>query len=130
MALNAEMGDVDVYGAGDLDVEDAANALVADVRVESGEPDLERVPVGVDADMSVLGPEFKGAAGDVVAALERQDPDVLAEAEDSVEVEVDGDVVEVSADAFEPVNELRSGGREVEVVETDSEDVTVVVYTE
>ena len=45
----------------------------------------------VDPDMSVLGPEFGGAAGDVAAALEalaERDPDAFREAEDAVTVEV------------------------------------------
>ncbi len=130
MALNEEMGDVEVYADVELDVEDASNALAADVSAYTGEPDLERVPSGVDADMSVLGPEFKGAAGDVVSALESMDPDVLADAEDCVTVDVAGSEEEVSTDAFEPTFDLRSGGREVTVVDTEAEDVSVIVYTD
>ncbi|MFA1609680.1 glycine--tRNA ligase [Halobellus rubicundus] len=53
----------------------------------------------VEPDMSVLGPEFGGAAGDVKAALEdlaERDPSAFEG--DVVEVEVDGETHEVDAD--------------------------------
>ncbi|MFB6089427.1 MAG: glycine--tRNA ligase [Halobellus sp.] len=53
----------------------------------------------VDPDMSVLGPEFGGAAGDVKAALEdRAERDPEAFEGDVVAVEVDGETYEVDAE--------------------------------
>jgi len=131
MALNAEMGRVEVYTQQEIDAHDAtdaSNALNAEVVVEDGEPELEEVPVEVDPDMSVLGPKYRDEAGALVGALKSRDAaEVAREKEDGgVSVEMDGETVEVDGGAVKVVNELRSGGEEVEVVETD--DATVLVF--
>jgi valyl-tRNA synthetase len=128
MALNADMGRVEVYTGGEFDADDAGNALNADIVVETGEPELQEVPVEVDPDMSVLGPRFRDSAGEVVGALQARDAaEVAQEKKDGVvNVEVDGETVELDGDAVGIVNELRSGGEEVEVIETDG--ATVLVY--
>ncbi|MFW5984520.1 MAG: class I tRNA ligase family protein, partial [Halobacteria archaeon] len=128
MALNAEMGRVEVYTDAEFDAADAGNALNADVVIKDGEPELEEVPVEVDPDMSVLGPEFRDSAGEVVVALQNRDAvEVTREKEEGVvQAEVDGETVEIDGDAVGIVNELRSGGEEVEVIETDG--ATVLVY--
>jgi len=71
----------------------------------------------VDPDMSVLGPEFGGSAGDVASALEdlaATDPDAFRTDDDTVTVTVDGDAFEVSLDAvnFE-VEEVTESGEHV-----------------
>jgi len=128
MALNAEMGRIEVYANGEFDASDAGNALNADVVVEDGEPELEEVPVEVDPDMSVLGPRFRDSAGEVVGALQARDAgEVASEKEEGVvTVEVGGETHEIDGDAVEVLNEHRSRGEEVEVLET--EDVTVLVF--
>ena len=128
MALNADMGRIEVYTPLDLDELDVANALNADVWLERGDPDLEEVPVGVDPDMSVIGPEFTDSAGEVVAALEGMDPgEVQAMKRDgAVEVVVDGERHELDGNAVAIEHELRSGGEDVAVVET--EDATAVIF--
>ncbi|MDY6780944.1 MAG: class I tRNA ligase family protein, partial [Halobacteria archaeon] len=128
IALNAELDRVEVYTEHEIDRLDASNALNADVVVDDGEPDLEEVPVGVDADMSVIGPKYKDDAGGIVSALESEDPESVAEQklEGAVEVDVDGETIELTSDAVEVENELRSRGREVDVVETD--DATVLIF--
>ena len=131
MALNAEMGRVELYTSHDIDgsdVADASNALNAEVVVEDGEPELEEVPVEVEPDMSVLGPKYRDEAGALVGALKARDAgEVAREKQDGgVEVELNGETVEVEGDAVEVVNELRSGGEEVEVIESD--EATVLVF--
>jgi len=74
----------------------------------------------VDPDMSALGPEFGGAAGDVADALERlaeEDPDAFREAgeDGTVTVDVDGDSHEV------PVEQT---GFAVEAVTESGEHIT------
>ncbi len=130
MALNAELGRVEVYvdEGVEFDANDAGNALNADIAVETGEPELEEVPVEVDPDMSVLGPEFRDKAGEVVGALQARDAEAVAEEIDEgvVTVDVGGETVEIDAGSVEVVNELRSRGEEVEVLEP--EGATVLVF--
>ncbi|MDY7082758.1 MAG: valine--tRNA ligase, partial [Halobacteria archaeon] len=96
LALNAELDSVEIYTEYEIEVGDAANALNAEVVVESGSPELEEIPVEVDPDMSIIGPEYRDRAGDIVGALKAEDAgDVLEQKESgTVTVEVDGDTVE------------------------------------
>jgi valyl-tRNA synthetase len=64
----------------------------------------------------------------LVGALRARDAaEVAGEKEDGgVTVEMNGETVEVEGDAVDVVNELRSGGEEVEVIE--AEEATVLVF--
>ncbi len=88
----------------------------------------------VDPDMSVLGPEFGAAAGDVAAALAElaeRDPDAFREADGTVTVEVAGEGYEVSLEAANfGVEEVTESGEQItpHVVEP-SFGVGRIVYT-
>jgi valyl-tRNA synthetase len=92
------------------------------------------VPVEVDPDHSVIGPEFRDRAGDVVAALETMDPaEVKAQLDTSGEVTLDvgadGEAQQVvlPAEAVDVIEEQRAAsGEEVAVVEI--EGATALVY--
>jgi len=133
MALNAEMGRVEIYTSHEIDAADAAdasNALNGEVVVEDGKPELKEVPIEVEPDMSVLGPKYRDEAGALVGALKSRDAAEVArekqDGDDGVTVEMDGETVEVEGEAVEVVDELRSGGEEVEVIETD--EATVLIF--
>jgi len=139
MALNAELDRVELYLGEEYaepvpDTYDLSSAVNAPVYLEEGRPNVELVPVGVEPDHSVIGPEFRDRAGEVVAALEAADPaEVQAQFETGGEFEVeigtDGEAQKavVGADAVEIVEEQRSAsGEEVSVLELDG--VTVLVY--
>ncbi|MFC6905125.1 valine--tRNA ligase [Halalkalicoccus tibetensis] len=132
MALNADLERVELYADADLeglDSYDLSGAVNAPVYIESGRPDVELVPVEVDPDRSVIGPEFRDRAGAVLEALSEADPaEVKAQAEmDALEVEVDGESLSIPAEAVEVREERRSeGGEEVAVLETDR--ATVLVF--
>lgn len=132
MALNADLDRVEVYsdlGRG-WDTYDLSEAVNAPVYPESGRPNVELVPVGVDPDHSVIGPEFRDEAGQVVAALESADFNTLKnqkEIDGEVTVEVGGEDVTVDGDAVEIEEEYRAeSGEEVEVIETET--ATVLVF--
>ncbi|MFB6282796.1 MAG: valine--tRNA ligase [Halobacteria archaeon] len=130
MALNQELDKVEIYTEEELDPVDVGNTLNAETEVLNGEPELEEVPSGVDPDMSVLGPEFRGDAGKVAAALEERDPGELESEiqKGEVVVEVDGEDKQLDPESAEVVTELRSGGKEVEVFEVEDGDARVVVF--
>ncbi|NHN61085.1 MULTISPECIES: valine--tRNA ligase [Halorussus] len=132
MALNADLDRVEVYsdqGRG-WDTYDLSEAVNAPVYPEEGRPSVELVPVGVDPDHSVIGPQFRDRAGQVVAALESADFNTLKnqkEIEGEITLEVDGEEVAIDGDAVEIEEEYRAeSGEEVEVLETD--DATVLVF--
>jgi valyl-tRNA synthetase len=136
MALNAELAQVSVHldevdasiREEPIDIYDLSGAVNAAVTIETHPPAVELVPVGVDVDHSVIGPEFRDQAGAVAGALESMDPEMVAEQLDrggEVEVPVDGEVLVVPGDGVGIREERRAGGEEVVVLETD--DATVVV---
>jgi valyl-tRNA synthetase len=132
MALNAELDRVEVYceqGRG-WDTYDLSEAVNAPVYPEAGEPNVELVPVGVDPDHSVIGPQFRDKAGQVIGALESADLTQLKnqlEIDGEIALEVDGEEVTIDGDAVEIDEEYRAeSGEEVEVLETDH--ATVLVF--
>jgi valyl-tRNA synthetase len=153
MALNAELGKIEVYPEETperaVDTYDLSEAVNAPVHIREGEPTVELVPVEIDADHSVIGPEFRDRAGAVVAALEEADPaDVKRQQQLDGEIEVDlgeegearsasedssggqpREVAAVPGDAVEVHEEHRSeSGEEVDVLE--GEHGTILVYPE
>ncbi|MFC6836687.1 valine--tRNA ligase [Halomarina ordinaria] len=133
MALNTELDRVEVYladGERALDTYDLASAVNGPVYIESGRPNVEMVPVGVDPDHATIGPEFRDRAGAVIGALEAADPaEVKAQLDTHGELELDagGEVAVLTADAVDVVEEQRAAsGEEVTVLELD--DATVLIY--
>lgn len=132
MALNAELDRVEVYSdfGREFDTYDLSETVNAPVYPEAGEPNVELVPVGVDPDHSVIGPQFRDKAGQVIGALESSDFDRLKknkEIEGELKLEVDGEEVTLDGDAVEIVEEYRAeSGEEVEVIET--ENATVLAF--
>ncbi|WP_137286396.1 valine--tRNA ligase [Halorussus salinisoli] len=132
MALNAELDRVEVYseqGRG-WDTYDLSEAVNAPVYPEEGQPNVELVPVGVDPDHSVIGPQFRDKAGQVVGALESADFNQLKnqkKIEGEITLTVDGEEVTIEGDAVDIEEEYRAeSGEEVEVLET--ERATVLVF--
>jgi len=139
MALNAELDRIEIYLDEDRieptpDTYDLASAVNGPVYLETGRPNVEEVPVGVDPDHSVIGPEFRDRAGAVVAALEEMDPAEVEAGIDTsgeIEIEIGGDggveTVVVDGDAVTVETEQRAGsGEAVSVLELEA--ATVLIY--
>ena len=134
LALNAPLDRVEVYPDDHPDVPvdtyDLSEATNAPVRIREGVPAVELVPVSVEPDHSVIGPEFRNQAGQVVAALEAMDPDYVADqkaVDGEIAVDLDGEVAVIPGEAVEVVEEHRAESGE-EVVVLDSELATILVY--
>jgi valyl-tRNA synthetase len=132
MALNADLDRIELYADGDLeglDTYDLSEAVNGPVYIEAGRPDIELVPVEVDPDQSVIGPEFRDRAGAVLGALSEADPAEIKAQRETGEIELDiGDeTVTLPPEAVEIREERRAeGGEEVAVLET--ERATVLVF--
>jgi valyl-tRNA synthetase len=133
MALNADLDKVEIYPDQTperaLDTYDLSEAVNAPVHVREGEPNVELVPVEVDPDHSVIGPEFRDQAGEVIAALESMDPSEVKAQKATGEIEIDlgSEVVVLDGDAVDITEEHRAeSGAEVAVL--DGELSTVIVY--
>ncbi|MFB6165395.1 MAG: valine--tRNA ligase [Haloarculaceae archaeon] len=136
MALNQELGKVEVYPEEmperAVDTYDLSEAVNAPVHVREGQPAIELVPVDVDPDHSVIGPEFRDRAGAVVGALESMDPAEIQQQKQldgEIEVDLGGEVAVVPGEAVDVREEHRAeSGEEVTVVE--SELATLLIYRE
>jgi valyl-tRNA synthetase len=134
LALNAPLDRVEVYPDDDPDVPvdtyDLSEAANAPVQIREGVPTVELVPVEVEPDHSVIGPEFRSQAGQVVAALDTMDPKHVADqkaVDGEIEVDLDGEVALIPGEAVDVVEEHRAeSGEEVAVL--DSDLATVLIY--
>ncbi|QLH78201.1 valine--tRNA ligase [Halosimplex rubrum] len=113
LALNADLGQVQVYGnvAG---FEDAvAEAMhVADLETLDEAPEVTTEVTGVDLDYSLVGPEYGSQVGDIDAAIESGEFE-----------EVDGELhvagVELDSEMYE-IEEARTYSGDGEMIETES----------
>jgi valyl-tRNA synthetase len=134
MALNAELSKIEVYPDETperaTDTYDLSEAVNGPVHVRKGEPAVELVPAELDVDHSVVGPEFRDQASEVVGALEDADLAALKrqkQLEGEVEVDLGEEVAVVPGEAIDIHEEHRAeSGEEVAVIE--SELATILVY--
>jgi valyl-tRNA synthetase len=131
-ALNADLERIEIYPEttiDHLDTYDLSETVGAPIYVEAGRPNVELVPVGVDPDHSVIGPEFRDRAGAVVGALEDADPAEIkrqVDRQDEIELDANGEALLLDGEAVEIEEEPRAGGEEVAVLETET--ATVLVF--
>ncbi|MFB6071791.1 MAG: valine--tRNA ligase [Halobacterium sp.] len=134
MPLNADLERVELYFEPDedatLDTYDLSETVNAPIKLVSGRPDVELVPVDVDADESEIGPEFRSDAGAVLQAVEAADPaEIQAQLHsgDTVTVEAGGQSFELDGDWLEVEEDYRAeSGEEVNVIEASFG--TILVY--
>jgi valyl-tRNA synthetase len=132
--LNEPLERVELYFEPDedstLDTYDLSETVNAPIKLVDGRPDVELVPVEVDADESEIGPEFRSEAGAVLQAIENTDPaEIQAQMHsgDTVVVEGAGEEYELEADWLDVQEEYRAeSGEEVDVIEASFG--TILVY--
>jgi valyl-tRNA synthetase len=127
MALNAPLPGIVVYS--DLGLETIDLSGVANSRVESraGKPDIETKPVAVRPQIKIIGPRFKDKSGIIIKALGAMDPAQVAEqkASGSIRVDVNGESIDLPAEAVEIEMETLSAGLAVDVLRLDGASVLV-----
>jgi valyl-tRNA synthetase len=135
-ALNAGLERIEVYAddtnvTEGIDTYDLSEAVSAPIYIESGRPNVDLVPVGIDPDHSVIGPEFRNQAGAVIDALEAMDPEAIDRQKTRTgEIELaldDGEeIIALDGEAVAIREEPRADGEEVAVLEP--EGATVLVF--
>ncbi len=126
--LNRELEHIEIYTDKQLDKLDAENALNSDIILKKGEPELEKIPVDLEVDMSILGPKFKDKAKDVAEKLKNKNLEAIQKRikEDNIQVELNGEQVQVQSEALDIDMKLRSRGREVDII--DMKEATVLIF--
>jgi len=127
LALNSPLPGIVVYSDLGLETFDLSGVANSPVESRSGRPDIEMKPVAVKPQMKILGPRFKDKSGRIIKALGAMDPAEVAaqKAKGAIVVSLDGEAVEIPAEAAEIVVETLSAGLAVDVLQL--EKATVIV---
>lgn len=127
LALNAPLPGIVVYHPSILETTDLQGVANSAVESVTGRPEIELKPVAVKAQMKILGPRFKERSGKIINVLCALNPvDVERQrASGKIRVEVDGEVLDVPAEAVEVVVETLSAGEAVDVLNVGSATVLV-----
>ncbi len=127
MALNAPLKKVLIYTPMDVDTRDIAGAINAEVERVEEMPEIEVKIKEIKPKFNVLGPMFREKVKDIVRAVQSlSDEDKLRFAEEGrIEVEVNGEKVELKREWFDIEIEKVVGGEGVEVIETENSVIII-----
>lgn len=119
IALNAPLKALDIYAPMSIDSTDIEGATNTPTDIHRGKPDLKQKPVGVEPDMSIIGPRFRDKAGDVIKALKQADPMEVAQALErgAYRISLDGEDIELGPESVDVQMETVLEGHEVDVFE-------------
>ncbi len=127
MPLNAPLKKILIYTPMDVDTRDIAGAVNAEVERIEEMPEIEVRVREIKPKFNVLGPMFRERVKDIVRAVQSlSDEDKLRFAEDGrIEVEIDGEKVELKKEWFDIEIEKVVGGEGVEVIETENSVIII-----
>jgi valyl-tRNA synthetase len=127
MALNSPLPGIVVYSDLALETFDLKGVANSQVESRTGSPMIEMKPVAVKPQMKIIGPRFKDRSGKIIKALGAMDPALVASqmARGSIQVEVEGETIEVPQQAAEIVTETLSAGEAVDILRLEKATVLV-----
>jgi valyl-tRNA synthetase len=127
MALNSPLPGIVVYSDLGLETFDLSGVANSTVESRTGSPEIEMKPVAVKPQMKVIGPRFKDKSAKIIKALAEMDPAKAAEQRScgSIRVEVDGEMIDLPAEAAEIAVETLSSGLAVDILSLDAASVLV-----
>jgi len=127
MALNAPLPGIVVYSELGLETIDLSGVANSSVESRAGKPEIEMKPVAAKPQIKIIGPRFKDKSGRIIKALGAMNPAQAAEqkASGSIRVDVDGESIELPAEAVEIETETLSAGLAVDVLRLDGASVLV-----
>ncbi len=122
MALNAPMKRILIYSPERFDVRDISGAVNADVSFIEEMPKIETKVREIKPKYSIIGPKFKEKAKSVVEAVTNLSEEEKLKFMETgkVEVEVNGEKIELSSDWFEFKLEKVVGDLSVDVLEVEN----------
>ena len=127
MALNSSLPLIVIYSDLALETIDLAGVANSVVESRTGSPQIEMVPVAVKPQMKVIGPRFKDKSSKIVKALGEMDPALVVgqKVGGSIQVPVDGEIIEVPPEAAEIIMETLSAGEAVDILRQGQATVLV-----
>ncbi|GFO96518.1 valyl-trNA synthetase [groundwater metagenome] len=123
MALNSELAGIEIYSSL-TDASDIAGAANSEVKLKTGTPDFETVPIALKPNMKVLGKMYRSRAKPIAEALLNADPKLAASG--SIELTIDNEKITLDNSSFTVEKERLLKGKAVDVLEVGS---AVIVIT-
>ncbi len=129
LPLNAPLRRIIIYTDMDFDTRDIEGATNARVEVVKEMPKVSFEIVRIKPKFSIIGPMFKDKTKKLIKAIENlsKDEKLKLFEEKSIEIDVDGERIEVKADWFDFDVKRIIEGREVELIETKNSMVFVEI---
>jgi len=129
MALNAPLGNVEVYTELDLDTSDLKGSTNSSAVVKKGKPQVEAKASEVKPQMKHIGPKFKDKSKAIIDVLLSMDPQEVAQQKDTgkVLVALGEETLELGPETVEIVTEMVSEGQAVDMISL--ENATVLIRT-
>ena len=125
--MNAPLPGIVVYSELGLETFDLSGVANSSVESRAGKPDIEMKPVAVRPQIKIIGPRFKDKSGKIIRALTAMNPAQAAEQKASglIRVDVDGESMDLPAEAVEIETETLSSGLAVDILRLDGASVLV-----
>ncbi len=123
MALNAPLPGVEIYTKMKLETIDLKGVANTTIDLRNGQPEIVSRAVAVKPVMRLIGPRYKGQAGEIVKALTSMDPSDLEEKLSRGNIDING--AEITPEMVEIVRETLSRGEAVDVLRI--EEATLVI---
>ncbi len=129
LPLNAPLRRIIIYTDMDFDTRDIEGATNARVEVVKEMPKVSFEIVRIKPKFSIIGPMFKDKTKKLIKAIENlsKDEKLKLFEEKSIEIDVNGERIEVKADWFDFDVKRIIEGREVELIETKNSMVFVEI---
>ncbi len=129
LPLNAPLKRVMIYAPAEIDTRDIAGALNAEVELLKEMPTIEIRVKALKPKFNILGPMFRDKVRAIVNAVGRLSNEEKLKFIESgrIEIDVDGERIELKSEWFDVEMEKVLGGEGVEVLETENAVVIVEI---
>ncbi|HEY9245582.1 MAG TPA: class I tRNA ligase family protein, partial [Candidatus Methanoperedens sp.] len=123
MALNSPLHGVEIYS--ELkDASDIAGAANSVIRLRSGKPDFEYIPVGIKPNMKTLGKTYRSRAKSIAEALARVNPN--SGKTGSITVTAEGEDFVLDPSFFMVEKEMLLKGKAVDILEVGNAVIVII----
>ncbi len=126
IALNAPLKEIEIY-SNIKDASDIAGAANTAVKLRTGTPDFELVPVGIKPNMKVIGKLYRKRAGSIAEALKRADAELLKKAESgNITLSLGGEDITLDASCFTIEKDKLLKGKAIDVLEVKNATIVIM----
>ena len=122
IALNAPLNGIELYSS-ITDASDIAGAANTEIRLKTGTPDIEVVPVEIRPNMKNLGKTYRSKARPIAEAFKDVDP--VPAGSENIEIEVEGEVLTIDPSCFTVIKEMHVKGKAVDILAVGNATIVI-----